>query len=75
MTDSAPGRAKELTRREKDVLRFTTQGLSPAFIGRELHISPDAVRAHLRRAGRKLGATTRDQAAQLYAASKTGEHQ
>jgi DNA-binding CsgD family transcriptional regulator len=56
-----------LTRREADVLRYTAEGLTPTFIGRALHISPDCVRAHLRRAGRKLGATTRDQAVQLYA--------
>lgn len=56
-----------LTRRENDVLRYTTQGLTPAHIGRALHISADTVRAHLRRAGRKLGAKTRDHAVQIHA--------
>lgn len=59
-----------LTRRERNVLEQAAQGLTPAPIGRELGISPDCVRAHLRRAGRKLGATSRDQAVQIYAAGE-----
>lgn len=64
-----------LTPREHDVLRYTAQGLTPAYIGRALQVSPDCVRAHLRRAGRKLGANSRDHAVQLYAATRTGEQQ
>ena len=51
-----------LTARELDVLRLLAEGNSNEAIAAELHIAPDTVRAHLRKAMRKLGSRTRTQA-------------
>ncbi len=54
--------APQLTPRERDVLRHLANGLSNEEIGKELYISPETVRTHIRKAMDKLGAETRTQA-------------
>lgn len=51
-----------LTTRELEVLRLLADGNSNESIARELHIAPDTVRAHVRKAMAKLSASTRTQA-------------
>jgi DNA-binding NarL/FixJ family response regulator len=52
----------QLTPRERDVLRLLANGQSNEEIGKELFISPETVRTHIRKAMDKLGADTRTQA-------------
>lgn len=54
--------AMTLTQRERDVLRLLADGRSNEEIGGELHISPETVRTHVRKAMAKLDADTRTQA-------------
>ena len=51
-----------LTQREREVLRLLADGLSNEEIGKRLHISPETVRTHVRKAMAKLEADTRTQA-------------
>jgi DNA-binding NarL/FixJ family response regulator len=51
-----------LTQRERDVLRLLADGLSNEEIGTRLHISPETVRTHVRKAMAKLDAGTRTHA-------------
>jgi DNA-binding NarL/FixJ family response regulator len=51
-----------LTQRERDVLRLLADGLSNEEIGASLHISPETVRTHVRKAMAKLHAGTRTHA-------------
>jgi DNA-binding NarL/FixJ family response regulator len=51
-----------LTQRERDVLRLLSDGLSNEEIGKQLFISPETVRTHVRKAMDKLEADTRTQA-------------
>ena len=55
-------RTRELTQRERDVLRLLAEGNSNEKIGGILTISPQTVRTHVQKAMEKLGATTRVQA-------------
>jgi len=55
-------RTRELTPRERDVLRLLADGLSNELIARELGISARTVRTHVQRAIDRLGATTRTHA-------------
>jgi two-component system, NarL family, nitrate/nitrite response regulator NarL len=55
-------RTRELTHRERDVLRLLAEGNSNEKIGSLLTISPQTVRTHVQKAMEKLGATTRVQA-------------
>lgn len=55
-------RTRELTQREREVLRLLADGSSNETIGSILSISPQTVRTHLQKAMEKLGATTRVQA-------------
>ncbi len=57
-TDTLPA----LTRREREVLRLLADGLSNEEIGKELFISPETVRTHVRKAMVKFDADTRTQA-------------
>jgi DNA-binding NarL/FixJ family response regulator len=61
---AAPGqsRRRELSERERQVLRLLAEGGSYAEIGSRLFLSPDTIRAHAQRAMTKLGARTRTQA-------------
>ena len=56
------GAPPELTQREREVLRLLSDGFANEEIGRELFISPETVRTHIRKAMGKLGAETRTQA-------------
>jgi DNA-binding NarL/FixJ family response regulator len=58
VTQSLPA----LTRREREVLRLLADGLSNEEIGKQLFISPETVRTHVRKAMDKLDADTRTQA-------------
>jgi DNA-binding NarL/FixJ family response regulator len=51
-----------LTQREREVLRLLADGRSNEEIGKELFISPETVRTHVRKAMDKLDADTRTQA-------------
>jgi DNA-binding NarL/FixJ family response regulator len=51
-----------LSPREREVLRLVSEGMKNEEIGKQLFISPDTVRTHLRRAITKLGASNRTQA-------------
>ncbi len=55
-------RNRELTQRERDVLRLLSEGNSNERIGAVLSISPQTVRTHVQKAMEKLGASTRVQA-------------
>jgi DNA-binding NarL/FixJ family response regulator len=52
----------QLTQRERDVLRLLADGLSNEEIGKQLFISAETVRTHVRKAMGKLDADTRTQA-------------
>lgn len=54
--------AASLTPRERDVLRLLADGCTNEEVGRRLHLSPETVRTHVRKAMRKLDADTRTQA-------------
>jgi DNA-binding NarL/FixJ family response regulator len=51
-----------LSKREREVLRLLSEGLTNEEIGKQLFISPDTVRTHIRRAITKLGAHNRTEA-------------
>lgn len=55
-------RVPTLTPRERDVLRLLADGHSNEEIGKELTISPETVRTHVRKAMTKLEADTRTEA-------------
>jgi DNA-binding NarL/FixJ family response regulator len=55
-------RTRELTPREREILRLLADGNSNETIGSMLSISSQTVRTHLQKAMEKLGATTRVQA-------------
>ena len=55
-------RNRELTQREREVLRLLAEGNTNDQIGAVLTISPQTVRTHVQKAMEKLGATTRVQA-------------
>ena len=59
---AATDRMATLTERERQVLRLLADGRTNEEIGRELFISPETVRTHLRKAMAKLDADTRTQA-------------
>ena len=48
--------------REREVLRLLADGHANEEIGNQLHISPETVRTHVRKAMAKLDAETRTQA-------------
>jgi DNA-binding NarL/FixJ family response regulator len=59
---SATGRITELTKRERETLRLLADGKNYDEIGKELFISPDTVRTHVRKAMVRLDSSTRTQA-------------
>ena len=61
-TADATAKLPDLTQRERDVLRLLADGRSNEEIGKELFISPETVRTHVRKAMDKLDADTRTQA-------------
>jgi len=58
-------REEGLTQREREVLRLLASGLRNEEIGKRLYLSPETVRAHIRKATQKLGAETRTEAVAL----------
>ena len=58
----AAGRIPKVTQREREILRLLADGLTNEEIGKELFISPETVRTHVRKAMAKLDADTRTQA-------------
>jgi DNA-binding CsgD family transcriptional regulator len=59
-TNNAPSRAKRrITARENDVLELVANGYSTAEIARELWITEDTVRTHIKRMMVRLEARTR----------------
>ena len=61
-SSAATEKMTNLTQRERDVLRLLADGISNEEIGKELFISPETVRTHVRKAMAKLEADTRTQA-------------
>lgn len=61
-SSAATEKMTNLTQRERDVLRLLADGMSNEEIGKELFISPETVRTHVRKAMAKLDADTRTQA-------------
>jgi DNA-binding NarL/FixJ family response regulator len=59
------GRTEPLSVREREVLAMLALGLSNGEIARELFVSSDTIKSHVRRLFRKLGVTNRTQAALL----------
>jgi DNA-binding CsgD family transcriptional regulator len=64
----ASRRARELTPREREVLRLLGGGISRADIARRLDLTPHLVRASIDRAKAKLGVTTQREAIAVLAA-------
>lgn len=56
---TAPARRPLLSPRELQVLRMTAGGQSAPSIGRELHLSPETVKTHLKNVYDKLGVSDR----------------
>lgn len=61
-TSEVTSKLPRITQRERDVLRLLADGKSNEEIGKELFISPETVRTHVRKAMAKLEADTRTQA-------------
>ena len=61
-SSAATEKMVSLTQRERDVLRLLADGNSNEEIGKELFISAETVRTHIRKAMAKLDADTRTQA-------------
>jgi DNA-binding CsgD family transcriptional regulator len=60
-----PPRAPRLSPREHEILGLLSQGLTGRAIARQLFLSPETVRTHIRNATTKLGAKTRVHAVAL----------
>ena len=60
--DAAAGVREALTERELEVLQTLTQGLSTADIARELRLSINTIKTHLKSIYRKLAVTHRGEA-------------
>jgi DNA-binding NarL/FixJ family response regulator len=63
--DDADGRTKVLSPREREVLGLLSQGLSGEDAAKQLFLSSETVRTHVRNAMAKLGASTRVHAVAL----------
>jgi DNA-binding NarL/FixJ family response regulator len=61
-SSKATERLVELTQREREVLRLLAAGRKYDEIGKELFISPETVRTHVRKAMERLDANTRTEA-------------
>jgi DNA-binding NarL/FixJ family response regulator len=69
--NAAPsGEARQLTGREREVLRLLARGMSNRDIGKQLFISETTAKFHVGNIMRKLQVTRRAEA--VYIASKTG---
>lgn len=62
----APGSDKPLTLKQVDIMRKTAEGLSAKEVARELGISPDTVRGHMKEIFLRLGAKNKGQAVDIF---------
>ena len=67
----APQRVRVLSERERTILGLLADGLTGEEIARELFLSPETIRTHIKNAMRKLGAHTRTHA--IVVALREGE--
>jgi DNA-binding NarL/FixJ family response regulator len=65
LAEGGNGRTKRLSPREREILGLLSQGLSGEEVAKELYLSSETVRAHVRNAMGKLGAATRAHAVAL----------
>lgn len=66
----APGATKPLTLKQVAVLNLVTEGKTSKEIARELSMSPDTVRAHIKGAFDRLGTSNRSAAVQVFLQAK-----
>lgn len=68
-------RAYELTRREEDMLKLLLEGRTRAEIARELFVSGNTVKTHIRNLYRKMGVTGKDELVETLASPKLPQSQ
>jgi NarL family two-component system response regulator LiaR len=69
-----PGREMGLTERESEILSLLPTGLSNRELGRQLYVSENTIKTHLRSLDAKLGVRNRAQAAALAGQGILGDH-
>jgi NarL family two-component system response regulator LiaR len=69
-----PGREMGLTERESEILSLLPTGLSNRELGRQLYVSENTIKTHLRSLYAKLGVRNRAQAAALAGQGILGDH-
>lgn len=62
----APGSDKPLTWKQVEIMRKTAAGLSAKEVAKELDISPDTVRGHIKEIFLRLGAKNKGQAVEIF---------
>ena len=62
----APGSDKPLTWKQVEIMRKTAAGLSAKEVAREMDISPDTVRGHIKEIFLRLGAKNKGQAVDIF---------
>lgn len=62
----APGSGKPLTWKQVEIMRKTAEGLSAKEVAREMEISPDTVRGHIKEIFLRLGAKNKGQAVEIF---------
>jgi DNA-binding NarL/FixJ family response regulator len=65
-------RSERLSAREYEVLCLLAEGMSGEAIARQLFLSPETIRTHVRNAMRKLGARTRSHAIAMIVSGRHG---
>lgn len=63
---SAPGSGKPLTWKQVEIMRKTAEGLSAKEVARQMNISPDTVRGHIKEIFLRLGAKNKGQAVEIF---------
>jgi DNA-binding NarL/FixJ family response regulator len=61
-----PGSGKPLTWKQVEIMRKTAEGLSAKEVAREMDISPDTVRGHIKEIFLRLGAKNKGQAVEIF---------
>lgn len=62
----APGSDKPLTWKQVEIMRKTAEGLSAKEVARDMNISPDTVRGHIKEIFSRLGAKNKGQAVEIF---------
>ncbi len=62
----APGSDKPLTWKQVEIMRKTADGLSAKEVARDMDISPDTVRGHIKEIFLRLGARNKGQAVEIF---------